>query len=94
MDEYFAAISAGATAGVTNKDGSEVTAEQAMKSMMTTLQFGMKYGLGVGPKGKFIFEGVRHKAMRGESEEDDRYHGDDMKEMLGDDMSTDFYAGS
>lgn len=92
MDEYFAAISAGATAGVTNKDGSEVTAEQAMKSMMTTLQFGMKYGLGVGPKGKFIFEDVRHKAMRGESEEDDRYQGDDMKEMLGDDMSTDFYA--
>eukprot|EP01083_Nonionella_stella_P009169 26527_1 len=72
MDEYFASLAQAAAAGVKNPDGSEVTAEQAMKQMAGTLQYGVKYGLGAGPKGKFVFEDVRHMAMRG-GKEDARY---------------------
>jgi len=92
MDEYFASVAAASEAGAKNKDGSDITAEQAMNNMISTLQYGMKYGLGAGPKGKFIFEDVRHMAMRGEGKGDDRYESEDIKEMLGDDMNVDFYA--
>lgn len=92
MDEYFSSLATAAKSGVTNADGSAVTAEQAMKNMGGTLNFGMKYGLGVGTeKGPFIFENVRHMALRG-SEDDERYEQESMKEMLGDDVNTDFYA--
>eukprot|EP00581_Thalassiosira_minuscula_P011175 CAMPEP_0183721002 /NCGR_PEP_ID=MMETSP0737-20130205/13452_1 /TAXON_ID=385413 /ORGANISM="Thalassiosira miniscula, Strain CCMP1093" /LENGTH=456 /DNA_ID=CAMNT_0025950961 /DNA_START=136 /DNA_END=1506 /DNA_ORIENTATION=+ len=93
MDEYFASLATSAKAGNKNLDGSEVTAEQAMKTFMSTLQYGMKYGLGVGnDKGKFIFEDVRHRAMRGDGRGDARYETEEMKAMLGEDLSTDFYA--
>ncbi|KAL7533747.1 hypothetical protein ACHAXR_007031 [Thalassiosira sp. AJA248-18] len=89
--EYFNSLAAARKAGVTNPDGSEVTAEQAMQQMLRTLSFGMKYGLGVGgDKGKFIFENVRWQALRGD-EDDERYASEEMKSMLGDDVTTDFY---
>mmetsp|Transcript_17429 Transcript_17429/g.37640 ORF Transcript_17429/g.37640 Transcript_17429/m.37640 type:complete len:464 (+) Transcript_17429:144-1535(+) len=92
MDEYFSSLATAAKSGVKNKDGSDVTPEQALKQMGSTLNYGMKYGLGVGSeKGPFKFENVRHMAMRG-SEEDTRYETEEMKSMLGDDVKTDFYA--
>lgn len=97
MDEYFAALATAAQAKSTNPDGSEITPAQAMQTMMTTLNYGMKYGLGMGPKGKFYFEDVRHKALRGSNSQeeeikDERYDNDDIKAMLGDDVTVDFYA--
>lgn len=94
MDEYFAALATAAQAHSTNPDGSEITPLQAMQAMLATLNFGMKYGLGMGPKGKFLFEDVRHKALRGadENKKDERYDNEAMKEMLGDDVNVDFYA--
>jgi glycerol-3-phosphate O-acyltransferase len=91
MDEYFAALATAAKAGATNPDGTPITPTQAMQSMLTTLNFGMKYGLGVGPKGKFYFEDVRHKALRGDKN-DERYESEEMKAMLGEDVNVDFYA--
>ena len=92
MSEYFAALDTAAKAGSKNADGSDITPQQALKEMGTTLQYGMKYGLGAGPKGKFIFEDVRHMALRGDNEKDARYQNDNLKEMLGDDSNVDFYA--
>jgi len=91
MSEYFAALDTAAKAGNKNADGSDITAEQAMKEMGRTLQYGMKYGLGASPKGKFIFEDVRHMALRG-SKDDTRYENESLTEMLGDDVDVDFYA--
>mmetsp|Transcript_3544 Transcript_3544/g.7742 ORF Transcript_3544/g.7742 Transcript_3544/m.7742 type:complete len:451 (+) Transcript_3544:163-1515(+) len=86
MDEYFASLCTAAAAGAKNPDGSEITAQQAGKMMMTTLSYGVKYGLGAGPSGKFIFD-VRHKAIRGGEAEEES-----LKAMLGDDVDVDFYA--
>mmetsp|Transcript_41502 Transcript_41502/g.74813 ORF Transcript_41502/g.74813 Transcript_41502/m.74813 type:complete len:462 (-) Transcript_41502:124-1509(-) len=91
MDEYFTSLATSANSGSKNPDGSEITAGQALKNMMETLNYGMKYGMGVGStKGKFIFEDVRHMAMRGE-EDDARYESEDLKAMLGEDVNKDFY---
>eukprot|EP00986_Skeletonema_menzelii_P012193 scaffold6613_cov237-Skeletonema_menzelii.AAC.1 len=62
VSEYFQALSDSAAAGTKNPDGSAVTPQQAVKNMLTTLSYGLKYGLG---KDKFIFEDVRHMALRG-----------------------------
>jgi len=91
MDEYFASLATAAKSGVKNADGSGVTAEQAMRNMGGTLNFGMKYGLGVGSGKPFVFENVRHMALRG-SDDDERYGKEEYREMLGDDVDTDFYA--
>ncbi len=91
MDEYFCALATAAHAKSTNPDGSDITPQQAMQAMMTTLNYGMKYGLGMGPKGKFYFEDVRHKALRG-NYKDERYDNEEMTAMLGDDVNVDFYA--
>lgn len=90
MNEYFTSLATAKMSGAKNPDGSEITAEQAMKEMGSTLNYGMKYGLGAGPKGKFIFTDVRHRAMRG-SKDDVRYENEELKSMLGDDVNTDFY---
>lgn len=92
MEEYFAAVDTAAKSGAKNPDGSDITAMQAMKEMGRTLGFGVKYGLGVGPKGKFQFEDVRHMALRGDGKGDKRYEDEELKSMLGDDASVDFYA--
>ena len=92
MTEYFGALDTAAKAGNKNADGSDITPQQAMKEMGTTLQYGMKYGLGAGPKGKFIFEDVRHMAFRGDVEHDERYKSEELKKMLGDDINVDSYA--
>lgn len=93
MDEYFAALATAANANSKNPDGGDITPQQAMRTMMATLNYGMKYGLGMGPKGKFYFEDVRHKALRGETHQDDeRYQSEELKAMLGEDVGVDFYA--
>lgn len=92
MTEYFGALDAANKAGAKNPDGSDITAQQAVKEMIGTLGYGVKYGLGAGPKGKFIFTDARHIAMRGDTENDERYQLDDTKELFGDDINTDFYA--
>jgi glycerol-3-phosphate O-acyltransferase len=67
-----------------NPNGSDDTATQATKTMMSTLSYGMQYGLGVGnPNGKFQFEDVRHRALRGPKDGDVRYESD---------ISVDFYT--
>jgi glycerol-3-phosphate O-acyltransferase len=91
VQEYFAALAAAAQAGSKNPDGSDITAQQAAEQMLGTLDLGMKYGLGAGPKGKFVFDDVRWKALRGDKD-DERYQNEEMKEMLGDDVNTDLYA--
>ena len=92
MTEYFGALDTAAKAGNKNADGSDITPQQALKEMGTTLQYGMKYGLGAGPSGKFVFEDVRHMAFRGDVEHDERYKSEELKKMLGDDINVDFYA--
>jgi len=92
--EYFTSLSDAAAAGATNPDGSPITPQQAVKNMLTTLSYGLKYGLG---QNKFIFEDVRHFALRGANfhnpeETDARYETEALKEKLGTDVSTDFYA--
>mmetsp|Transcript_6489 Transcript_6489/g.9553 ORF Transcript_6489/g.9553 Transcript_6489/m.9553 type:complete len:453 (+) Transcript_6489:60-1418(+) len=94
ISEYFQSLSDSAAVGTKNPDGSEVTPQQAVKNMLTTLSYGLKYGLG---KDKFIFENVRHMALRGAdfndtSVIDSRYEEDSLKEKLGPDVTTDFYA--
>ena len=92
VTEYFNALSNSSKAGSKNPDGSDITPQQAMKQMMGTLQFGMKYGLGAGSEqGPFVFTDVRWRALRGD-DDDDRYDTEDYKAMLGDDVNTDFYA--
>lgn len=92
MDEYFAACATASASGAKNPDGSEITAQQALKMMGTTLSYGLKYGLGAGPKGKFVFD-VQHRAIRGnEGGDDARYDEQGVRDMLGDDVETDFYA--
>ena len=99
MDEYFHALYTASTSGSKNPDGSDITAEQATSNMMSTLGYGMKYGLGVGnPNGKFHFEDVRHRALRGptvtksEGEKGDlRYDSPEFRNMLGADIDVDFY---
>lgn len=71
-----------------------MTPQQAVKNMLTTLSYGMKYGLG---QDKFIFENVRHVALRGADFNDTvtadaRYETETLKEKLGPDVTTDFYA--
>eukprot|EP00956_Cyclotella_meneghiniana_P009039 scaffold12408_cov22-Cyclotella_meneghiniana.AAC.2 len=94
MDEYFRSLSAASDAKSKNPDGSDITAEQAAKQMMRTVQFGMKYGLGINSNGgggeKYTFTNVRHTALRGDPN-DTRYQDEALKQMLGDDVSTDFY---
>lgn len=91
MDEYFRSLSDASDHGARNPDGSEITAEQAVREMMRTIQFGMKYGLG---EKKYKFTNVRHKALRGanHSDDDERYNDESFVQMLGDDANTDFYA--
>jgi glycerol-3-phosphate O-acyltransferase len=93
ISEYFQSLSDAAAAGVKNPDGSAVTPQQAVKNMLTTLSYGLKYGLG---KNKFIFEDVRHRALRGadfnDTVIDARYENEALKEKLGPDVTTDFYA--
>jgi len=96
MDEYFRSLSAASDAKSKNPDGSDITAEQAAKQMMRTVQFGMKYGLGINSNGdgkKYTFTNVRHTALRGIDFDpnDTRYQDEAFKQMLGDDVSTDFY---
>jgi len=90
MDQYFSALAAAAASGSKNPDGSDITAKQAAKLMSETLSYGMKYGLGAGPKGKFVFD-VKHKALRAKGD-DERYDEVSLKEMLGDGVDVDFYA--
>jgi glycerol-3-phosphate O-acyltransferase len=97
VDEYFRALSEAAGSGSGNPDGAEITADLAMRTMMTTLGYGMKYGLGVGNPGgkKFVFEDVRHMALRGPTKvgrDDARYESEGLREMLGKDVEVDFYA--
>ncbi|KAL3801727.1 hypothetical protein ACHAW5_005827 [Stephanodiscus triporus] len=109
VDEYFRALSeaAGSSGGsVDPDDGSaaeKITAEMATRTMVTTLGYGMKYGLGVGSPGgkKFVFEDVRHRALRGPAtttkkvggkDDDARYEDGGLREMLGEDADVDFYA--
>ena len=95
VDEYFAARSSAAASGARNPDGSEITAGQAAETMMTTLGYGMRYGLGAGSAGgKFRFEDVRHRAVRGREKEgaDGRYEEEGFRAMLGEDVDVDFYA--
>ena len=70
-----------------------MTPQQAVKNMLTTLSYGLKYGLG---KEKFIFEDVRHMALRGadfnDTAADARYEKESLREKLGPDVTTDFYA--
>jgi glycerol-3-phosphate O-acyltransferase len=93
ISEYFQSLSDASAAGVTNPDGTPVTPQQAVKNMLTTLSYGLKYGLG---KEKFIFEDVRHRALRGadfnDTTVDARYENEKLKEQLGPDVATDFYA--
>jgi len=91
MDEYFHSLSHAAVSGATNPDGSEINASQAANEMLRTIQFGMKYGLG---ETKYTFENVRHKALRGTNHggKDERYDDESLVKMLGDDVTTDFYA--
>lgn len=89
MDEYFAALATASASGARNPDGSEITAEQAVASMRAVLRCGVKYGLGAGPEGKFLFD-VRHRALRGEGG-DERYDDEGLRAMLGDDVGLDFY---
>ena len=93
VEEYFRALAAAGAAGATNPDGSAVTAGQALDNMRTTLDFGMRHGLGVGnPEGKFVFEEVRQRALRGEAW-DGAGDGDaGLRARLGADAATDFYA--
>lgn len=91
MDEYFCALQSAAESGAKNPDGSDVTPMQAAGRFAQTLAYGAKYGIGLGPKGKFHFEDVRHMALRGK-EGDARYEDEDFKEMLGSDVDADFYA--
>ena len=101
MDEYFHALYTASNSGSKNPDGSEITAKQATQNMMSTLSYGMKYGLGVGnPNGKFHFEDVRHRALRGPTsaakktegkKEDVRYTSPEFTNMLGSDINVDFY---
>jgi glycerol-3-phosphate O-acyltransferase len=94
VDEYFSALSAAANSGARNPDGTEITSGQATRTMMTTLGYGIRYGLGAGnPGGKFIFEDVRHRALRGPGDgADGRYEEEGFREMLGKDVDVDFYA--
>jgi len=96
VDEYFRALCEACAGGSKNPDGSTVSAEQATRTMLTTLNYGIKYGLGVGGplNKKFIFEDVRHMALRGPKDGNDvRYSGEGgYAEMLGDDVNVDFYA--
>lgn len=101
MDEYFHALSIASRSGSKNPDGSNITAAQATKTMMTTLRYGMRYGLGVGnPSGKFHFEDVRHRALRGPTSNngggevvDARYDNAEFRDMLGpEDVIADFYT--
>lgn len=91
MDEYFRSLSHANERGATNPDGSEITPQQAVREMMRTIQFGVKYGLG---EKKYIFENVRHRSLRGKhsDENDERYDDEDFVKMLGEDVTTDFYA--
>ncbi|KAL3801907.1 hypothetical protein ACHAWO_010679 [Cyclotella atomus] len=91
VDEYFRSLCDASASGAKNPDGSDITAQQAVKEMMRTIQFGMKYGLG---EGKYTFENVRHRALRGKtfSVKDERYEDEAFCNMLGDDVNTDFYA--
>lgn len=90
MEEYFAALCRAAHEGEKNPDGSDITAQQAVKEMMGTLGFGMKFGLG---EDKFVFTDVRHRALRGEETGgDERYEDEAFRNMLGSDVNTDFYA--
>jgi len=61
---------------------------------MTTLGYGMRYGLGAGnPGGRFRFEDVRHRAVRGRKDgADERYEEEGFRAMLGRDVDVDFYA--
>jgi len=93
MDEYFHALAVAANSGMKNPDGSDVTATQATKTMMSTLSYGMQYGLGVGnPNGKFQFEDVRHRSLRGPKDGDVRYEKEEFRTMLGSDINVDFYT--
>lgn len=97
ISEYFQSLSDAAAAGATNPDGTPVTPQQAAKNMLTTLSYGLKYGIG---KEKFVFEDVRHRALRGadfndtsgEKRVDTRYENEALKSKLGPDVTTDFYA--
>lgn len=96
VDEYFRALCEASANGSKNPDGSTISAEQATMTMLTTLNYGIKYGLGVGNPmmKKFVFEDVRHMALRGPRDgNDSRYSGEGgYAEMLGDDVNVDFYA--
>ncbi|KAL3808085.1 hypothetical protein ACHAXA_006847 [Cyclostephanos tholiformis] len=98
VDEYFRALCEASANGSKNPDGSDITASQASRMMLTTLGYGIKYGLGAGnPRGKFVFEDVRHTALRGPRDgADDRYRADGVGggyvDMLGTDVDVDFYA--
>ena len=80
------ALSQAAANGSKNPDGSDITAQQAAKNMMTTLGYGVKYGI----KDKFIFEDVRHRALRG-PKGDQRYEDPALAQKLGVDLDVDFY---
>ena len=99
ISEYFASLSDAAASNATNPDGSPITPQQAVKTMLTSLSYALKYGVG---KDKFIFTDVRHRALRGadfnsinneeEEAKDERYEEETLKSMLGPDVTTDFYA--
>lgn len=88
VDEYFRSLCDASSSGAVNPDGSDVTPRQAAAEMMRTIRLGMKYGLG---EGKFVFENVRHRALRGKDTGDERYDDASFRERLGDDVDTDFY---